>query len=209
MIIKICGIRYKDTLFCCEEKGVNLFGMVFYKKSPRNISIQQAGELQKLSKNLRIKGVGVFVDEDIEKVIKIIEKLDLEYVQLHGEEENEYIKKLKEKKIKIIKKISIKDKNDLNKISDYENADFLLFDYKPNKKELPGGNAKSFNWDIVKNFKINKPWFLSGGINIHNINLIKTEIDPFGIDLSSGVEKELGIKDNHIINNFMDELIDA
>ena len=81
--------------------------------------------------------------------------------------------------------------------------------YKPNKKELPGGNAKSFDWDIVKNLDINKPWFLSGGVNINNIQLIKSQIKPFGVDLSSGVEKELGIKDNHIINKFMSEFSNA
>ena len=77
------------------------------------------------------------------------------------------------------------------------------------KNELPGGNAKSFNWNILKNLNTNKPWFLSGGISIKNIQEILSDINPFGVDLSSGVEKELGIKDNHIINNFIGKLKDA
>ena len=97
----------------------------------------------------------------------------------------------------------------LNKIAYYKNADYFLFDYKPTKGELPGGNAKTFDWNLVKNIKINKPWFLSGGINAENIKKIIKDINPFGIDLSSGVEKELGIKDNHIINNFIKKFNNA
>ena len=112
-------------------------------------------------------------------------------------------------KIQIIKKISVKEIEDIYKINNYSNADFFLFDYKPKNNELPGGNSKSFNWDLLNNLKTTKPWFLSGGINIDNIEHIKRKILPFGIDLSSGVEKELGIKDNQTINNFMDKLKNA
>ena len=84
-----------------------------------------------------------------------------------------------------------------------------MFDYKPTKGELPGGNAKTFDWNLIKNIKINKPWFLSGGINAENIKQIIKDINPFAIDLSSGVEKELGIKDNHIINNFIKKFNNA
>ena len=79
----------------------------------------------------------------------------------------------------------------------------------PEFNELPGGNAKSFDWNIIKNFQIDKPWFLSGGVKIDNIQLIKSKINPSGVDLSSGVEKELGIKDNQIINNFMEKFNNA
>ena len=91
------------------------------------------------------------------------------------------------------------------KINPYE-SELFLFDYKPSKNELPGGNAKSFDWNILKYLNTNKPWFYSGGINTNNIKQIIDDINPFGIDLSSGVEKELGIKDNHIINNFIGKL---
>ena len=74
---------------------------------------------------------------------------------------------------------------------------------------MPGGNSKSFNWNILKDLKINKPWLVSGGININNIQKILQGINPFGVDLSSGVEKELGIKDNRIINNFIEKIQNA
>ena len=209
MILKICGIKNKETLYCCNENNVNYFGMIFYKDSPRNISIKIAKDLQKESVNLNINGVGVFVNENIDILNNYVQFLKLKFVQLHGNENNNYIKKIKKLDIKVIKKISVSKKSDIKQIYDFEDADFYLFDYKPKKNELPGGNAKSFNWNIIKDININKPWFLSGGINIDNIQLIKSKIKPFGVDLSSGVEKELGIKDNQIINNFIEKLNNA
>ena len=209
MITKICGIQNEDTLICCEKNSVDFFGMIFYPKSPRNISIKDAVKLQKKSENMNINGVGVFVNKNINEILDIIKRVRLKYVQLHGSENEEYIKTLKKIGITVIKSISIYNKYDLKNINNFNSADYYLFDYKPMKGELPGGNAKNFDWEIIKNFKTNKPWFLSGGINIKNIQEILHDINPFGIDLSSGVEKELGIKDNHIINNFIDKLKNA
>ena len=209
MIIKICGIQNKDTLICCEKNNVDFFGMIFYPKSPRNISIKNAYILQRIADGLNIKGVGVFVNNNFDDIVKIIKNLNLKFVQLHGSEDQIYIEKLKKTGVKIIKSISVSNKNDLNNIDKYQNVDYFLFDYKPLKGELPGGNSKSFNWDILKHLNTDKPWFLSGGININNIEKINNNLNPFGIDLSSGVEKELGIKDNGIINNFIEKLKNA
>ncbi len=209
MIIKICGIKSIKTLLICEKNNVNFFGMIFYPNSPRNISYQIARKLQIKSEKLKINGVGVFVNKEITEILNYIEDLKLKFVQLHGEEDYKYIDKLKKLNVKVIKKISIGSKNDLKKIENYKNSDYFLFDYKPKINELPGGNAKSFDWNIIKNIQINKPWFLSGGINIKNIQMIKSEIQPFGVDLSSGLEKDLGIKDNRIIDNFMEKYKNA
>ena len=209
MLIKICGIQNKETLMCCENNNVNFFGMVFYPKSPRNITFENASILQEISYELNINGVGVFVDENIDELKKMIKDLKLKFVQLHGSEDEDYIKILKKDDLKIIKSISINNNNDLNKIYRYHSVDYFLFDYKPLKSELPGGNSKSFDWNILKNLETKKPWFLSGGVNTNNIKKIINDINPFGIDLSSGVEKGLGIKDNHIINNFIRKLKNA
>ena len=209
MIIKICGTQNEDTLNCCEENGVDFFGMIFYLKSPRNISIKDASFLQKKSENLNINGVGVFVDKNINEIEEIIKATKLKYVQLHGSEDEHYIAKLKKNDVKIIKSISISNQNDLENIHNYKSVDYFLFDYKPNENELPGGNSKSFDWNILKKLYTNKPWFVSGGININNIKQVIKDINPIGLDLSSGVEKELGIKDNHIINNLIRKLKNA
>ena len=199
MITKICGIKNEDTLICCEDNNVDFFGMIFYPKSPRNISIEDASNLQKKSENLNINGVGVFVNKNINEIADIIKKVKLKYVQLHGSEDEEYIKTLKRNGVKVIKSIPISNRNDLRSISNYNSSDYFLFDYKPMNNELPGGNAKTFNWKLLKNIEIEKPWFLSGGINIDNINNIKNHVIPYGIDISSGVEDNPGIKNNEKI----------
>jgi len=126
---------------------------------------------------------------------------------MHGQEDDGYIFEIKKHNpIKIIKNIPIQCQEDLLNIKNYSNADMYLFDYKPIENELPGGNSKRFSWEIIKNIKIDKPWFVSGGINIENINIInkinKFTI-PYGIDISSGVEERLGIKSNDKITSLI------
>jgi len=182
---------------------IDYAGLIFYKKSPRYINIDTAINI--LKSNYKISTVGVFVDEKINFIIEFINKLNLKFVQLHGSEDNEYIKKIKSNsKVSVIKNIAIRESIDLNQIENYPLTDYLLLDYKPNKNELPGGNAKSFNWDILKDVKFNKPWFISGGININNINKILNNLDPYGIDISSGVEDKPGIKNVKKIKQIMD-----
>jgi len=209
MIFKICGLKNIETLNCCEKNKVDFFGMIFYKKSPRNISFHEAKNLTDLSKELKIKPVGVFVNHNINDLKKIIISLNLKYVQLHGDEDQAYINVIKKKfNLKIIKKFSIKSAEDLNKINNYKNIDYLLFDYKPNSNELPGGNSKSFDWNFLKDQKIDLPWFISGGIKESNIKNIQKIINPHGIDLSSGVEELRGIKSNTKINNLFKKFYD-
>jgi phosphoribosylanthranilate isomerase len=201
--IKICGIKEVQTLDCCIENKVDFFGLIFYKKSSRNIAIGSAQSLLKYSEKKKISSVGVFVNEYLDDLIDLLKKLNFDYIQLHGNEDNQYIKSIKKKGFNIIKNISIKTNEDLKKTFEFPDSDFFLFDYKPNHNELPGGNAKKFNWDIIKDIKINKPWFLSGGININNINKIKNFTIPYGIDISSGVEDKPGIKDNNKIKSLL------
>ena len=180
--------------------------MIFYKKSPRFISLEEAAILVDHSKNKNIKPVGVFVDEEIKTVISCIQKFNLEIIQLHGIENNEYIKTIKNNnEIKVIKSISVRDINDFKILNNYETNDYFLLDYKAKKDELPGGNAKKFDWSLLSKLNIKKPWFLSGGINISNISKIKKYANPDGIDLSSGVEESPGIKNIEMINNLLNK----
>ena len=202
--IKICGIKDISTLRCCIKNKVDFFGMIFYKKSPRSIKIKEAKNLIKYIQNKSIFSVGVFVNEPINQILQMIKKLKIDYVQLHGEENYDYINEIKKViSIKIIKNIPIKYSKDFLNTKKYSNVDMFLFDYKPSKDELPGGNAKTFSWDLISDIKIDKPWFLSGGINIHNINEIKNYAIPYGIDISSGVEDKLGIKSNGKITSLL------
>ena len=193
--IKICGIKDIETLNCCIESKINFFGLIFYNKSPRYIQYDKAVKLLNFVNGKEIFSVGVFVNENIDKLNEILKNLKVNYIQLHGTEDNDYIKYIKQKNnVKVIKTISIDNKKDFKKIDLFRNTDSFLFDYKPNKNELPGGNAKKFNWELIKDIEIKKNWFLSGGINIKNINDIKKYAIPYGIDISSGVEDKIGIK---------------
>ena len=209
MIFKICGLKNKESLLCCEENNADFFGMIFYEKSPRNITFNEANILLSASKNLRIRPVGVFVDHEINDLKKIISSLSLKHIQLHGSEDQLYIDEIKNQfDVKIIKKISINNSGDLNIINKFKNIEYLLFDYKPDSNELPGGNSKSFDWSLLKGQKIKLPWFISGGINETNIKKIQNLLNPNGIDLSSGVEVSKGIKSNSKINNLFKKFYD-
>jgi phosphoribosylanthranilate isomerase len=202
-------LKNKESLLCCEENNADFFGMIFYEKSPRNISFNEAETLINTSVKLRIKPVGVFVDYEINDLKKIILSLSLKHIQLHGNEDQLYIDEIKNKfDVKIIKKISINNNEDLNMINKFKNIEYLLFDYKPDNNELPGGNAKSFDWNLLKDQKIKLPWFISGGINETNIKNIQNLLNPNGIDLSSGVEVSKGIKSNSKINNLFKKFYD-
>jgi len=202
MIFKICGLKNEESLYCCEENNADFFGMIFYEKSPRNITLNEAEILINSSKELRIRPVGVFVDHEINDLKKIISSLSLKHIQLHGNEDQLYIDNIKRQfDVKIIKKISVNNSEDLNIINKFNNIEYLLFDYKPIKNELPGGNSKSFDWNLLKGKEIKLPWFISGGINETNIKKIQNLLNPNGIDLSSGVEVSKGIKSNSKINN--------
>ena len=170
MLFKICGLKNIESLYCCEENNVDFYGLIFYEKSPRNILLSDAETLINNSKKLRIKPVGVFVDHEINDLKKIISSIEIKYIQLHGSEDQLYIDEIKRQfDVKIIKKISINDSEDLSIINKFKNIDYLLFDYKPDNNELPGGNAKSFDWNLLKGHQIKLPWFISGGINETNI----------------------------------------
>jgi phosphoribosylanthranilate isomerase len=201
--IKICGITNKEDALACVKFNVDYIGFIFYKKSPRYIYQKKAkGIIKTIGKeynNFNTKFVGVFVNEDIYKIIKIIQNCDLGLVQLHGDEDNYYIKKLKKelinnnlRKIKIVKAIRLKNK--FNNNFDYD-SDYLLFDTF--SKEKYGGTGKTFNYDLIKNNlkKINKRFFLSGGLNSNNIETA-FKLNPYVLDINSGVEKFPGKKDH-------------
>ena len=193
--IKICGIKNLAILNCCNELNINYCGLIFYNKSPRNIDILKASNLIKFQKQKITIPIGVFVNYDLNDLNQLIKKTKLKYIQLHGNENNSYISKLKKNNnIKVIKAIGIEKENDLKQLNEFSEADFFLIDYKGKVNELPGGNAKSFNWSILKGKEIVKPWFISGGINKNNINNLLENLIPYGIDISSGVEDQPGIK---------------
>ena len=128
MIFKICGLKKSESLICCEENNIDFFGMIFYKKSPRNINYGEAKNLINTSKKLKIKPVGVFVNHEINDLKKIISSLNLKYIQLHGDENQSYINEInKQFNLKIIKKISINNASDLNNINSFIHFNIIIY----------------------------------------------------------------------------------
>lgn len=202
MKIKFCGFNDINSLECAIENSCDFLGFVFVKNSVRNINYQQADIFAKfIPKN--ISKVAVVVNASDDEIEKINNSLRPDFFQFHGEENLQFIHGFKEKypNIKIIKVISIANKNDLTQIKMFENyIDYFLFDNKN-----PGSGNK-FDWDLITNIKTSKPWFLSGGINIENIEdaIIKTNAKLF--DISSGIEKVRGHKSNELIVNLMKKI---
>ena len=200
--VKVCGLKtIQDVL---AAKRADFLGYVFYPKSKRFIKGEEAKELISHSHSGQ-KNVGLFVNSDNNFIEYMANYLNLDFVQLHGEETSESIMMLKKKitNVKIIKSISIESKEDLKKAQKYKNiCDMLLFDTKYSKESVPGGNGKSFDWNLLKKIDNNVEWFLAGGINSKNlkqaVKFTKTKI----VDVSSGLEIKKGVKSKKKIEEF-------
>ncbi len=200
--IKICGITNIQDALLAAELGTDFIGLILFDKSKRFTDDNNAREICKAlaDKYLNVKKVGVFVDEKIEKIVEKVNLIGLDLVQLHGNENNDYIKELK-KKIKgkkIIKAVRVKDDIDLATEINNSCADYLLLDTY--SEDSYGGTGKSFDWNRLDSAKkglkdvFSQKVFLSGGINANNITKA-LEFRPFAIDISSGVESLPGKKD--------------
>ena len=201
--IKICGINDKLSMDAAIESKADYIGLVFYDKSPRNLSLGDAKKLLK-NRNQHSKIVALTVNSDDNFIKDIKQNIKPDYFQLHGNETPLRCKEIKTKfEIPIIKGIGIKNKLDLIKANqDYENlCDILLLDSP--SSILPGGNGEIFNWNIIKNCEPSKKWMLAGGLNINNIEKAVKISNPPAIDISSGVEISKGIKDPEMIKNFI------
>ncbi len=203
--IKICGFTNKESLEKAASLEIEYAGLVFHPPSVRYLTIEKATEIS-LNISKKIKLIGVFVNPSDEILNKSKKQLNLHGIQLHGNETVERISQIKKNTdLLIIKAISIEKEKDIEFIKKFENvADMLLFDSKPEKKiKSPGGNAKTFDWDLLKNININKPWFLSGGLSINNIHNALEKTQASLLDISSGVEVIRGKKDLILMEKFV------
>lgn len=190
MKIKICGLKRNEDIEYVNEALPDYIGFVF-SKSKRQVTLQQAYDLKR-DLNSRIKSVGVFVNEPQDMIAELAKNGIIDLAQLHGNEDNVYISKLREKtdgKVKIIKAISISNEFSIDQINEID-ADFFLLD------NGSGGTGTAFDYSLIKN-KVNDRIFLAGGINAGNIKNA-VSLNPYCIDVSSGAESD-GIKDREKI----------
>ncbi len=196
MKIKICGLMNLNDIEYVNETMPDFIGFIFASKSKRKISYEQALEMKKIL-NKNIKSAGVFVDENIENIIYAVKEGIIDLIQLHGEENENYIKELKTKvNIPIIK--ALKAENNLKDNINSTIADYILIDSI--SENSFGGTGKTFDWGIIP--KTNKKIFLAGGINAQNVlKAIKT-VKPYCVDINSGVETD-GRKDKNKIKEII------
>ena len=199
--VKVCGLTKLNQIKELIDLKVDFLGFIFYEKSPRyvlnHLSLKQIAEIP------HFKKVGVFVNEDLEKIIEISGQADLNFIQLHGDETEEFISELRQKlnsKIGIIKVIRVGSQkseviNEIQKISN------LLFD---TDSKAFGGTGKTFDWNILNDIKIPIPYFLSGGISLENVGDLKNiNQQPIALDINSKFEIEAGNKDLEKIKEFI------
>ena len=218
MKLKVCGLTKIGQIQELISMNVDFLGFIFYEKSPRftlnHLSLDEISEINHQGK------VGVFVNETVEKIVEISEKAKLNFIQLHGNEDDNFVGELNLKissEIKIIKVIKIEanviPRNEesakrfftaLHSVQNVKNVDYFLFD---TDSKAFGGTGQTFDWNILNEIEIPKPYFLSGGISLENIQQLTTiNQQPFALDINSKFETEPGIKDVEKIKKLINHL---
>jgi phosphoribosylanthranilate isomerase len=187
--VKICGITRNEDMSAACVAGADALGFVFYAKSPRNLSIEQAASLIKALPPF-VQSVGLFVDAEPSFVRAVLEAVPLDLLQLHGGETPEYCRQFGRPYLKAVR---VRPGVDLVKYaSDFSDARALLLDaFVPG---VPGGTGERFDWRLIP-AGLNKPIILSGGLNPDNVAEAVQTVQPWAVDVSSGVESAPGIKD--------------
>lgn len=202
--IKICGLKTDAAVWAALAGGASHIGFIFFPKSPRHISLDEAARLRQAASG-RAKTVAVTVDADDAALDEIVAAMTPDMLQLHGTETPERVATVKARYgLPVIKAFAIRDASDLAAIAPYRGlADRFLFDAKPPVgSDLPGGNGVSFDWRVLAGLDAEVDYMLSGGLNAANVGDALRLANPPAIDISSGVESAPGVKDVALIENF-------
>ncbi|MDE0175568.1 MAG: phosphoribosylanthranilate isomerase [Defluviicoccus sp.] len=205
--VKICGVSTVDVLEAAVSEGASDVGLVFFPRSPRNVSAEQAAALSAAAPD-DVTVVGLFVDPPDETLESVLSVARLDLLQLHGSESPERVAAIRRRTGKpAMKAIKVAGPDDIAAARRYDGiADRLLFDAKAPSTEgryMPGGNALTFDWRMLAGLDWPCPWMLSGGLTPETVaDAIRTSGAP-GVDVSSGVESAPGVKDTSLIAAFI------
>jgi phosphoribosylanthranilate isomerase len=194
MKLKVCGMRETTNISELLKLSPDFVGFIFFAKSKRDVADSLDAELLASFPNSTQK-VGVFVNAELDFVKGKVEQFGLELVQLHGDESPEYCFDLKSKGINVMKVFSVGESFDFNQLETYKPyVDFFLFDTKGKER---GGNGVQFEWSILKGYDQEIPFFLSGGIDLENLEQLSElkGMNLYAIDVNSKFEIEPGLKD--------------
>ncbi len=204
--IKICGITRAEDALLAEEAGADFLGFIFVKGTPRCITVSRAGEIIRELESA--KPVGVFMNQPQSEIKSISEEAGLKMIQLHGNEPPEFCAKVD---LPVVKVFSVKAETTpeqlLTEISPYAGVvEYLLFDTYD--KNQGGGTGRRFNWNVLEGLseKLHSPYFVAGGLNPENAADAAEKLNPFALDISSGVEQQPGIKDHDKIRKLFSSL---
>jgi phosphoribosylanthranilate isomerase len=200
--VKVCGITNAQDALWAANLGADFIGLNFYGQSPRKVSVKHAKELaSKIPPFVTV--VGIFVNEPLESLAKIIKSVPLKMVQLHGAETPEYCAQVKALGVKVIKALRLQKTLEASDLAPYENnVDFFLFDaYSP---DSAGGTGEAFNWDwLLAAATLSKPWFLAGGLTPENVKEAIKKTNAPMVDVCSGVERTPTRKDYEAMKRFI------
>ena len=194
--VKICGMTNLKDVKVAVDSGVDDVGIIIYKKSPRSVTMQAVRKIV-LELPPFVDSVGVFVNETAEQINKIADRCNLDRVQLHGNESPTFCKKIRRR---VIKAIRVKDIQSLKKLSDYPVSSFLLDTFS---EDQYGGTGRVFDWNLAYPAKKYGPIILAGGLTPINVHQAIQRIQPYGVDVCSGVESQPGIKDHKKMKAFL------
>lgn len=202
MKLKVCGLTQLDNIQGIDAIGVDYLGFILTPLSQRNLALTST--IVEGIRELKTKKIGVFVDQDIEEVLALKDLLKLDLIQLHGHENPEYCRAL-QVFTPIIKVFNVGHGFSFDSCQPFSFADYFLFD---TKGDLPGGNGYKFNWQLLSDYTMEVPYFLSGGIRPNDAQeLCNLDLSGFdAIDVNSGFESSIGIKNEIEIKTFKDEL---
>ena len=200
--VKICGITRIEDALLATELGAHAIGLVF-AESPRRISPERAADIVRHLPPF-VSAIGVFVNEEADRVRRIVEQCGLSAVQLHGDETPEYARGLAE--VKVIKAVRVRDRSSFDGVDGYQVSAFLLDTYS---KKARGGTGETFNWELARDAELPAPLILSGGLNPENIGEAIRTVRPYGVDVSSGVESEPGKKAPELLGKLFGEVGNA
>ena len=203
--VKICGLRTLADVQAVADAGAAYFGLVFFAKSPRNVTIALARQLA-LAAPPGLAKVALTVNADDATLDAITEAMPLDMLQLHGAETPERVAQVRARYgLPVMKAVGVGDEGDLAALMDYSlAADQILLDAKPPKDApLPGGNGLTFDWRLVAQRRWLRPWMLSGGLTPGNVAEAVRLTGARQVDLSSGVESAPGVKNPGLIHAFM------
>ncbi len=198
--VKVCGITRPQDAALAARWGADMIGMIFYRKSERFVTQKAArGIIGALPPT--VSRVGVFVDEKISSVLRVADKLRLDYVQLHGREPATHVAELQREGFRVIKAFAIRTRDDYRAVAT-SRADLCLLDHRSGK--LVGGTGVTFDWSIRPRRKIDN-LVLAGGVSVDNVGRGAELFAPLVVDVNSGVETRPGIKSSKRLRGFMAE----